>query len=563
MMPDRWEEVSALFEEALDDPGRLAAADPELLSEVRRLLDFHHRAEDFLDQAPVIPPDFLAGDGTRETPYAGRVLGGRYRLAHEIGRGGAGLVFFAHDQTLHGRPVVVKILHAHWLGSTWMRERFRQESEALSRLDHPGIVRILDVAETESHELFLVLEYREGPILRSEIGISGMNTARAVGILVQLGEALDAAHAQGVLHRDLKPENILLTCRPDGSEQAILLDFGIAKMESPDDTGTTTFIAGTMHYMAPEQLRGHPSRASDTFALAVVAHEMLTGKRPNEHLDWTVKPKLNGLPAPVRRVLEGGLHPKEAARPSSPGAFSRDLRTALEDPIVSRRAVLLRTASAVAATGIATAAFWYWNDSRLLLPEERVVEYSGALGPFVAGFGKNLNIEWYSEMNPSRTRYDHIRVESADQGQYYRRLSSRQKKAALANGWKLTALYQVDLGLIPCVVDFAGYGNRFDMCLLHNKEDGYLVALNTQLAPEFAFERVTLKGTPGGYHLCELTYNPTKKSAALSVDGVARYDGYRGHTQSQEDFGFVFGAGLYRSAKAVGRIQKVRFEIFS
>lgn len=563
MTPQRWEEVSARFEEALVNRESLATCDAHIQSEVRRLLDLHDRAADFLAEAPSLPADILEEGSSPENLHAGRLLVGRYLLSHEIGRGGAGLVYFAKDQTLHERPVVVKILHSHWLSSAWMRVRFRQECEALARLNHPGIVRILDLAETESRELFLVMEHYEGDVLRSQIEEPGMDRHRVGTLLVQLAEALETAHAQGILHRDLKPENVFLARQADGSERAVLLDFGIAKMESPDDTRASTIIAGTTQYMAPEQLLGRSSRSSDVFALAVMAHEMLTGQRPYGHLDWTAKPELKGFSDPVRRVLLAGLHPNEAARTSTPTGFARSLRDALEDTNPSRRTLLLRSAAAALGTAGTGGAVWIWRDSQPLASQERLIEYSGSVGPPNAGFERNGKVEWYSEMNPSRSGYDRIRVESVDQGQYYRRLSNRQKRAAMKNGWKLTAECRPVLGLLPCVVDLSGYGNRFDMCLLQNGDDGCLVALISRLAPEFAFERVQLTPAPGAFFLCEMTYDPARKSAALSVDGVPRYDRYQGHSQFQEGFGLVFGAGLYRTPKAVGQIRKIRFEIFS
>jgi len=192
-------------------------------------------------------------------------------LQHELGRGGFGTAYLATDDQLLSRRVVVKIMHSAPPGS-WERRKFRDEIEALARLNHPGIVSVLDSGETEEGQPFLVMEYIDGVSLRSLLPPRGFALDRAAEIVRQAGAALQAAHRHGVCHRDLKPENILIQTLTDGELRVKLIDFGIAKVERAEaqaDSGN--HIAGTFAYMAPEGLAGRPSPSNHIYSLAVVA----------------------------------------------------------------------------------------------------------------------------------------------------------------------------------------------------------------------------------------------------------------------------------------------------
>ena len=213
----------------------------------------------------------------------GELLGDRYQVEAELGRGGVGAVYLARDRKLHDKRVVVKILLDESLTNAWVVQKFQQEREALARVDHPGVVGILDSGELRDGKPYLVMQFINGVTLRSQIKPEGIPLERAGEIIKQTSRALAAAHDQGILHRDLKPENIMLQSFHAGEEQVKIIDFGIAKIKdsivAPSTvTGST---AGTVAYMAPEQLSGRKvSPATDVFALGAIAYELVTGRKP-------------------------------------------------------------------------------------------------------------------------------------------------------------------------------------------------------------------------------------------------------------------------------------------
>jgi serine/threonine protein kinase len=208
----------------------------------------------------------------------------RYQIERQLGRGAIGIVFLARDLQLMSKPVVIKVLSGE-LGKlddgSWLKKKFRQEIEALARIDHPGIVGALDTGQMPDGTPYLVMQFIEGSNLRSAISGEGMEFLRVSAIVKQIAKALGAAHDKGIYHRDLKPENIMIQ-NVDGEEVVKLIDFGIAKIKDSQVTSGTegTKVAGTISYMAPEQLMGKPSASSDIYALGVVTYEMVTGRRP-------------------------------------------------------------------------------------------------------------------------------------------------------------------------------------------------------------------------------------------------------------------------------------------
>jgi serine/threonine protein kinase len=214
----------------------------------------------------------------------GAILGERYLIEKELGRGGIGIVYLARDQRIHGRPVVIKLLLeelARHDSKAWFEKKFKEEIKALSKITHPGVVRVLDMGELTDGRSYLVMQHISGDSLRDHIGPQGMELQRAARLVRQIGQALAGAHEQGVLHRDLKPENIMLQ-NIAGEEYIKIIDFGIATVLDKTMTPETriTAIAGTVAYMAPEQLIGKPSAASDIYALGTISYEMLTGRLP-------------------------------------------------------------------------------------------------------------------------------------------------------------------------------------------------------------------------------------------------------------------------------------------
>src|SRR6266852_3633799 len=155
----------------------------------------------------------------QESHLIGQVLDGRYLIEKELGRGGIGAVYLARDRKLHDKPVVIKVLLEKSLQNSWVVQKFQQEKEALARVDHPGVVGILDTGELANGKPYIVMQYIDGVTLRSEIKSEGIQMDRAAELIKQIGRALSAAHDKGVLHRDLKPENIMLQSLGAGEEQ--------------------------------------------------------------------------------------------------------------------------------------------------------------------------------------------------------------------------------------------------------------------------------------------------------------------------------------------------------
>src|SRR5258708_7581978 len=217
---------------------------------------------------------------TLEPVRAGVQLKGRYLIERELGSGGFGTVFLARDTQLHNKAVVVKILR-DLQDDGWARKKFVAECEALARINHPGVVQVLDDGETIQRQPFLVMQFVDGVPLRSVIVKGGMDLSRVGRIAEQIGQALTAAHEHGVIHRDLKPENIMLCDLGGGKEMPVLVDFGIATVSEPGHgEPQPTRVAGSYSYMAPEQMSGTPRAASNLYSLGVIPHERRTARQP-------------------------------------------------------------------------------------------------------------------------------------------------------------------------------------------------------------------------------------------------------------------------------------------
>jgi eukaryotic-like serine/threonine-protein kinase len=211
----------------------------------------------------------------------GRKLG-NYDIVDKLGEGGMGQVWRAKDARLN-RTVAVKILPADVAGDTVRRERFEQEARALGALNHPNIVAVYDVGQSDG-QAYIVSELVEGEPLRAVIERGPVPQRKMLDIAVQTAEGIAAAHALGIVHRDLKPENIMIS--RDGRVK--VLDFGLAKQNAPITEETATIalsspgmVLGTVGYMSPEQVRGEVVDArSDIFSFGCVLYEMASGKQP-------------------------------------------------------------------------------------------------------------------------------------------------------------------------------------------------------------------------------------------------------------------------------------------
>lgn len=213
----------------------------------------------------------------------GSMIDARYLVKRKLGQGGFGVVYLASDEKMMSRQVVIKCLQDEETGNEWSLRKFKQEMEALARIDHPSIVGVFDTGELPNGKPYIVMQYIDGCSLRTLLTPEGMEFSRAANIIRQVGRALTTAHDRGILHRDLKPENIMVQTLGDGEEQVKIIDFGIAKVKNSvvSSTSMGDRTVGTIAYMSPEQLMaGQVSPSSDVYCFAVIAYEMLTGRRP-------------------------------------------------------------------------------------------------------------------------------------------------------------------------------------------------------------------------------------------------------------------------------------------
>ena len=201
----------------------------------------------------------------------------RYMIDELIGEGAMGRVYRAHHSRLVNRRYAIKVLLGDLSASSVMRARFAQEAENASRLNHPNIVGVVDFGRTPLGLQYLVMDLVEGKTLAELVAQGPLAPARVIRIAHQLCEALDHAHGRGVIHRDFKPENILVVGEP-GRENARIADFGLALSVTTDARLTSSGVACTPVYAAPEQLRsGTFDHRVDLYGLGVTMFEMLSG----------------------------------------------------------------------------------------------------------------------------------------------------------------------------------------------------------------------------------------------------------------------------------------------
>ena len=333
MSGERWERIQLLFDELIElDTGHrrarlelLSRTDPGLSDELRSLIDAHERAGDFLNLIGTPPP--------RPAPTAEPVPPpeGTYTLLREIGRGGMGRVYLAHDARLD-RHVALKLLLVELRTDPERKARFLVEARAAAALDHPNVATIYEIGETRDGGLFIAMAYYGEETLRDRVFRGPLPLAEALGIAQQIADGLGAAHERGIVHRDIKPENILITA----NGVAKIVDFGIAKIAGHDRTRTGDAL-GTPHYMAPEQVRGDPVDArTDLWALGVVLHEMLAGQRPwsgesavailHGVLHDAPGPLPDNVPVDVRRLIDRLL----TRNPGKRFANAADVREAIQ-----------------------------------------------------------------------------------------------------------------------------------------------------------------------------------------------------------------------------------------
>jgi serine/threonine-protein kinase len=317
---EEWHRIDPLVDALLDAPpnrraallAELTAGDATRQAEILRIVAECERAYPPLEGAAA---DRFAAIFADDEIFLPELLGGRYQLGREVGRGGMAIVYLAHDFK-HGRNVAVKVVQPE-LAAALGRTRFLREIEIAARLQHPHIVPVYDsgeevitrtdpeATEEETSILFYVMPYEPGPSLRERLSRDGpLSVNDAVLVLHDVCEALSHAHQRGIVHRDIKPDNVLFSGR-----HAMVSDFGIARAVSQaTEVGIYGhgMSFGTPAYMAPEQAARDPhiDQRADIYALGVLAYEMLAGRPPflSNERNYTLPSGTPNEPTPLASI---------------------------------------------------------------------------------------------------------------------------------------------------------------------------------------------------------------------------------------------------------------------
>jgi tetratricopeptide (TPR) repeat protein/predicted Ser/Thr protein kinase len=367
MTPERWQRVKDLCQRALEreplDRGAFLAErcldDHELRREVETLLAQATGGEGILD-APVwqklgIAPG-MARAGSPSAPWVPEAIG-RYRVRRLIGEGGMGSVYEA-EQDQPRRVVALKVIKAG-LTSPELLRRFERESQALGRLQHPGIAQIYEVGTADAGTgplPYFAMEFINGTPLRDYTESHRLGTRDRLELIARVCDAVEHAHQRGIIHRDLKPGNILM----DGSRQPKILDFGVARVTDSDAEVTRQTdlgqLVGTLAYMSPEQVLADPlelDTRSDVYALGVILYELLAARLPYQLSSKLIEAartiqeedpaRLSSISrayrGDVETIVAKALEKDKARRYSSAAALAADIRRYLADePIAARPA---------------------------------------------------------------------------------------------------------------------------------------------------------------------------------------------------------------------------------
>ncbi len=327
---EHWQRISALFDAAMERPScereayvRAEAGDDETITAVLRLVIAAERETGFMATSAgsaADTPGLSPGDRL-----------GAWQVDSLIGQGGMGEVYAVHRADgLYEQDAALKLIRSAD-ANAWAR--FSRERQVLARLEHPAIARLIDGGVSADGRPFMVTERVDGVTLTEHVAAHQTGRAGRIALIRAVGEAVAHAHARLVLHRDIKPSNVLVT----RGGQVKLIDFGVAGLLAEGDADLAAPL--TLAYAAPEQLRGEPvSTATDVFALAMLAHELLTGRLPGRRSDGTGVGVDAALPADLSAILHKALSALQDARYGSADALCDDLGNWLDRRPVEARA---------------------------------------------------------------------------------------------------------------------------------------------------------------------------------------------------------------------------------